>query len=377
MKVKLTPSLIYEAALDDELFAQLPSMIAEATGARSCVLHWRDQQGAAEISTHSGYFTDEHMANYAQNFVSHDLWTDAGMGHGIVNRAVSTTDLVPAADYERSVFYNEWIRAMGDDTFYCCGSVMRTVHGFGIIGLHRGKTQADFSPAVIRELNGHVDHLRRMFAIRARYSNLSRRHDLLDSIFASGQHPALIVGPGGRILRANEAGDLLLRGARFLRSSNGRLTTAVDADRRGFEAAVGAASVAAERNASTCLLRAEDGAAVVASLMPLLAPAPQGAVLVTIDVPRAAARPEVLAAHLQEAFGLSPSEADIAIRLADGATTSEISEQRRSTIATVRTQVKNIMFKMDARKQGDVVRTVGLLRHGQPAGGVGEGPDGR
>lgn len=71
--VKLTSSLIYEATLDDQLFAELPVMVAAAFEARSCVFHWRDLSGTAEISTHSGYFSDDQMADYATNFAEHDL----------------------------------------------------------------------------------------------------------------------------------------------------------------------------------------------------------------------------------------------------------------------------------------------------------------
>ena len=191
--MKLTSSLIYEATLDDQLFAELPVMVAAAFEARSCVFHWRDQTGAAEISTHSGYFSDDQMADYATNFAEHDLWTSAGMARGFANKAWKTSDLVPNDQYESSIFYNEWIRSMGDDTYYCCGSVMRTAHGDGIIGLHRGRTGGDFSDRALRDLSRQVEHLRRMFAIRGRTANLASRNNLLQEIFATGPQAAILV----------------------------------------------------------------------------------------------------------------------------------------------------------------------------------------
>lgn len=365
--MKLTPNLIYEAALDDQLFAELPSIVAKAMDARSCVLHWRDQRGTAEISTHSRYFSDANMANYADNFVAHDLWTEAGMGQGFVNKGWRTTDLVPSTDYERSIFYNEWIRAIGDDTFYCCGSVMRTAHGYGIIGLHRGRTQGDFSEEVLQDLNDQVDHLRRMFTIRGRFSELDERSDLLGAIFTSGRQAAFTVNAGGRIILANEAGEAMVRSGRFLRFRNNRLMPTADSDRSEFDVALALAVSADDRRASGCLLRAGDGTFVIASVVPLLANLPAAVALITIELPHAEIMPDRLSRHMQEAFGLSPAEARIAIHLADGATIREISDQRRSAIGTVRTQVKSIMLKMDARRQGDVVRIVSVLRHGLPS----------
>ena len=355
--VKLTTELIYEAALDDEIFAELPSIIAEAVDARSCVLHWRTGSGAAEIFAHSGYFSDEQMANYASNFASHDLWTDAGMRQGFVNKAWNTADLVPTSDYERSIFYNEWIRGMGDDTFYCCGSVMQTLHGQGIIGLHRGKTQADFAPQVLRQLNERVEHLRRMFAIRGRLSHLAERHDLLNAIFAAGHEAALVLGAGGRLLMANPAGEAFLQGAKILSIRNGFVQARGD-EGGLFEAAAAHASNPHERRASECLMRSADGKTAVLSLMPLPALAPRHAVLVTVTEPRSRPARDVVARHVMSMHGLSAAEADVALRLAEGQDIGRISDERGSTTDSVRTQVKQILSKMGARRQADVVRFI-------------------
>ena len=355
--MKLTSEEIYEAALDDELFNELPSRLAATLEARSCVLHWRHNDGAAEISTHSGYFSDAQMADYASNFVSHDIWTQAGMRHDRLNSAWKTTDLVPSSEYEQSVFFNDWIRAMGDDTFYCCGSVMRTMHGFGIIGLHRGRSQGDFQADSLRELNSHVGHLRRMFAIRGRISTATQRRDLLTEIFSSCREPALIVTGTGRLLMANPAGDTFLRRDTFLRVRNGQVRPVGDLA-RGFDRAIAAASRRVDREASDLALTATDGAVVMLSVVPLLTPLPQRAVLVTVHAPRKRPPRAFAAAHLQQVYRLSTAEADIALRMADGQTIAQISNERLSAIGTVRTQVKHILSKLNVSRQAEVVRLV-------------------
>jgi len=363
--VKLTPDVIYDAAIDDALFAELPGRLAAAFQARSCVLHWRDQSGAAEISTHSGYFSDADMANYAENFVEHDLWTDAGMRQGFVNKAWRVSDLVPATSYERSIFYNEWIRSMGDDTFHCCGSVMQTPHGAGIIGLHRGKGQTDFSNAVLADLNRNVAHLRRMFAIRARLEHVTARQDLLGAVFSAGHEAAFAVSFNGRILMANDQGDLALRAQRLVKSVCGQLQAVDNASRTDLEAAIALAGKAETYTGSTCLLRAGNGEFAIASVLPLSSLAYGPAILVTLQNAARQLPEAELARHLRQAFGLSGAETAIALLLASGRTLNEISDIRGSAIGTVRTQVKAIMLKLGARRQGDVVRIVGQF--GGPA----------
>jgi DNA-binding NarL/FixJ family response regulator len=63
------------------------------------------------------------------------------------------------------------------------------------------------------------------------------------------------------------------------------------------------------------------------------------------------------------------------MRLADGDTIREISDRRASAVGTVRVQVKSVLSKMGARRQGEVVRTVGMLAHGRAASGPGDERD--
>lgn len=358
--------LIYEAALDDQLFAELPRLIVNSLGARSCVLHWRDEAGAAEIFGHSGYFSDAQMADYASNFVEHDIWTEAGMRRGYVNRAWRTSDLVPVRIYQDSIFYNEWIRPMGDDTFYCCGSVMQTASGDGCVGLHRGKGQDDFSQEILNQLNGLVGHLRGMFAVRGRFAQLAARDDMLTSIFAASDSATLAVDANGYVLLSNEAADSLLRSGRFLSTRRGQLRAASESSRKDLDAALHAATDGTNGSSSSCLLQADDGAFVISTLTPLRTSRRSPAALLTVAEQRPRNDSDILSGHLQKAFGLTPSEADVAMRLAGGAAVREIADSRRSALATVRTQVKSLLSKMNARKQSDVVRVIGKLNGGLP-----------
>lgn len=365
--LKLTADLIYEAALDDDLFAQLPVVIARAMDARSCVLHWRDEGGAAEILRHSAYFSDDQMADYAANFAAHDLWTEAGMGQGFVNRGWNTTDLVPQEVYERSIFYNDWIRAMGDDTFYCCGSVMSTASGHGIIGLHRGKTQADFSQKTLKQLNNHVEHLRRMFGIRAKVALFKERGDLLGSIFTSAPHAACVLTSNGRIMMVNVPGEAILQAGQSLCSKNGRLVPALEEQRHKFDQAIWAASRSGSRMASELLLTGTDGSRVMLTLTPLSNLSSGRAVLVTVEEPSKPLPKNAITEHLRQTYGLSAAEADIAYLIANGENVRDISDARNSTIATVRTQTKHILFKMGLTRQGDIVRIVVALGQTTPS----------
>ena len=200
---------IYEALLDDEAMAELPDLLARNYGARSCVLHWWHPDGEAEIVSHNGYYPDSEMANYAQNFTDKDLWSIRGAK--AANVVQNCEELVSPAEYERSEFYTEWIRAMGDDTFHCLGACIRTGWGMGFVGLHRGKTQESFDEETTGALARDIVDVRRMLAVRGRLARAERRANDARAALGELGDAFFTVNGEGRIVHLNRAAERLLR----------------------------------------------------------------------------------------------------------------------------------------------------------------------
>jgi DNA-binding CsgD family transcriptional regulator len=70
---------------------------------------------------------------------------------------------------------------------------------------------------------------------------------------------------------------------------------------------------------------------------------------------------EDLQTKLMAQFGVTSSEAIVAVMLWDGAITSEIATQRLVSAHTVRNQVKSAMAKISVRRQADLTRIVQAL----------------
>lgn len=64
---------------------------------------------------------------------------------------------------------------------------------------------------------------------------------------------------------------------------------------------------------------------------------------------------------LQTFYGLSPSEADIALRLARGQSHQMIAEERRARIATVRSQIKTIFMKLGVTREVELITMLAQL----------------
>jgi len=69
-------------------------------------------------------------------------------------------------------------------------------------------------------------------------------------------------------------------------------------------------------------------------------------------------------------FGLTASEADIAYRVSEGATLQQIADSRMTASATVRSQLKAIMSKLDCRRQFEVAVIVSHIARSQLALGA-------
>lgn len=66
---------------------------------------------------------------------------------------------------------------------------------------------------------------------------------------------------------------------------------------------------------------------------------------------------------LMRTFGLTPAEADIAIRLAAGQSRADIAAARGVSAETLKVQLRSIYDKTGCRRESQLVRIVGLISH--------------
>lgn len=161
---------------------------------------------------------------------------------------------------------------------------------------------------------------------------------------------------------------VLQRGVLRLR---GRRLGATGADEaRGLEAAIAAATggrlVPGRDAVQTVLVRQADGPAAFEVVDVIaLPPRPYGFGFEprAIAVVRGQHRGNrELAGLLSLAFGLTPAEADVAVRLAEGHTRETIAEERRASVETVRSQIKTVFAKLDVRRETELSARLNRMR---------------
>lgn len=349
---------LYQAVVDDEAFTALPNLLARHFGARAAIIHWLDHSNRSQVAAHSGYHRPEHMALFAENFAAHDIWRIAAARPENRNIAWQLSELVGEREYERSVFYNDLIRPIGDDTWYCAGAAMETPGGFGMIGLHRGRSEPDFDATTIEQLKQTTKHLRRTLILRAELSAQAGALRSWEQVFQDGFAPTLMVDAQGRLRRSNSAATDLLSHGRVIRQSGRQVMPRLTRQVAAWHGLLLRATDPANPEAGQGVFGEPSHSLWLARFLPVVSGGLAGCALVTIsDRSRQCATIDVTNG-LRHMYQITAAEAAVAVALADGASLAEIASMRRTTNETIRYQVKQIMAKTGTQRQSEIVRLV-------------------
>jgi DNA-binding CsgD family transcriptional regulator len=353
MACRLRAEDIYDAATDDAAFDQLATFLAEAVGARSGVVHWKDFREETEEVSYSGYFTDDQMAEYEREFAAADLWSTAVNLPDRLNRTWNCDLLVSPKEYENGRLYNEWIRPMGDDTFHCLGGALRTETAIGEIGFHRGRGQPAFGEEEVRTVEEALVHLRRMVAFRSKLGAERRR-----SLHASASLD--ILGHGVLTL---DTGGILRRGDGLV--LNGRRPVACHpADQNALQAALDRAIAPEAPEAGGVLVNRGEGRPYELSVLSASVDGHRQIIVVVTDPD---SRNAGLKDRIRGLYGLTLAEAEVAELLALGWSPRRIADHRCVSTDTIHSQLKAIFSKLGCRRQSELVAMISSLPRLLPA----------
>lgn len=346
---------IYAALTDDEALARLPRLLAELTNARSALIHWRHPDGDAQVLAHS-YFTDAQIRDFTDRFAAKSLWHQACLPPDRINRIWNIGQLVGEKAFAKSEIFNEWIRPGGDDTFYCIGGVFETPCGRGALAVHRGRTQPDFGDRELAALRPFTTHLQRMLSVRCELAAGRRQFATYRSSLDTLGYAVLQIRAGGCVVALNEAAETILRRADGLMLRDGCLVASDRDSAMRLTAAIAAATASREPCITAALIARDCGTPLQATLTPLVGEGGAARALMVLREP--GFRDVSMAPRLRALFGLSVSEADIAVALAEGLSLKEIAIQREVSEGTVRGQIKLLMAKMGVHRQAELVSVV-------------------
>jgi len=350
---------VYDAALDETLWAGLaPEIAATFDSTSTAVFSFRDR-GAEYISNTKNHIALRH--EYEEHFNKIDPFTDAGVR--FPNRVFTNREVLTEEAYRRTELYQDFCRKI--EVFHVLGAVAQVGDGeFDAIGIHRPHDHRAYDETDKQAADRFWPHLRRALQLRRCLAAPGLVAGVaFDALERSGT-AALVATDEGRILYANRAAERLLRAGEGIAATGGRLAST----RRPLNDRLLALVRAAADTASGS--GASPGGAVAIErderlpLTVLVAPfrpakdgfgAPLPAAIVFIRDPE---QPTVATMALQGLFGLSPAEACIAGQIADGKSTDDIARRHRIAPNTVRMHLKSVFAKTGATGQAQLVSLI-------------------
>lgn len=362
---------LYDAAADPSQWQSLTAKCARLFDSESCLLMAADLQtgGTTTLAT-TANLDSSFWAGYEAHYQRDDLWIAGGIARA--GQSVLGQELAPHEWFRRSAFVNELCVDAG--VYYLLGSVLPLGRDrMGILGIHRSEDQPSFDEVDRQRLEPLKSHVTRAIQLHLRLSKAGLDHEAaLDGLERTGAATIAVDG-NGLILFASRLAEATLRQGVGLQAIKGRLTAS---DRRiaarlavlirgATETAAGAAS--GSPGGSFAIDRGEGRLPLTVLVTPFRPKqagfgAPLPAALVFIRDPE---MPTLAMGILQDLFGLTPAQAAVATRLADGESLEQVSKTLRISPHTARDHLKTVFAKTGAARQSQLValltRTVAAL----------------
>ncbi|MBS0219645.1 MAG: hypothetical protein JSR91_02780 [Proteobacteria bacterium] len=370
---------IYEAAANGESWEDVGARLCRLTGAQRAMLRMSNGSAAppgnllmAPDESETIYLAYYHQLNPYFGRARRDF-ADARTRHLATVRF--GPELVPEQAFLRSEFYCDYARHH-ERRHLLAGMI-----GLGNVmpfGLFRADDARPFGTHERRLVQTVLPHLQRALELRARLGLTSQAAWATRAALDALPLGVAIVDAGLRIHFANEAGrrdfsrtDFGLRALRSGPHAGSGVYLAASAKHDAATLRRLVASAIAGHSGGSMRVANPD----MSSCAVLVSPAPRGistdhavpgdkgladdlAMVVIRDLSRVAAPSPVM---LCEVFGLSRAEADVAAALSGGASAEDVAQERKVSLATVRSQIRSILGKSGSENLRDFERSMASL----------------
>ncbi len=358
--------LAYEAGVDPVKWPAFLEELVRSTNARSTVLVYQPDR-AAPVSFLESYGMEPHwMAQHAAYYSSVDRTIESLIEIGSRTMVSDTTPFVNRKAFLRSIgqeHFNDWARPQG--IHHCAGVLLDAGNPYGsAFTVQRSAAQGPFTESDLRDLDLLIPHVQRAQTLGRQLASLRSQalswHETLERINMG----ALLCNERGRVLYANPVVEELMRARpSFTFTRDGLVCPRARDTHRLRRLIQGAARTGRGKELDTagaCLRLDCEGASPLQVLVSPLQTRcdstfripEEACVLILLKAPEPVTPPvDVLAAS----YGLTRTEAQVAADLANGRSLKEISDARRRSIHTVRSQLKTVLRKTGTSSQVGLV----------------------
>ena len=347
---------IYSAGMGQMPWSDVLAKMARARGESQAVMYERGLADGPPNILGSYNLDPESSTRYVAHYGLIDVWHRRLMASPTFEPA-PTDSLIDQRELEATEFYNDFLRPL--DVERGIGAMAyRGANSATLFAMQRSRRRGLFSARDQKLLSILFPHIRRSLELQ----NAMRRASMAAA--SAKEDPLLQLGlvvlaADGRVIFANRpAIDILLRMG--IRMVMGRLSGArsqADGVVEAIEDAAAAGTGQFRRRSFFMTMSIDTRTEVdlvLASEDEQLAGDSEPGIAITLRLRTGTD----LAGSLQSAFGLTPSEAALAVGLSQGETLAGIARSRGTSVNTVRVQLRSAFAKTGCHRQSDLMRLV-------------------
>lgn len=363
---------IYDAALEPKSWTSfLASLNTEMNGNGASLFH-ASATGRADLGVvETVHWDPVWLQKYDQYFQSIDARFDILRVKPDITVATNA-DLPAPQEFQQSEIYRDYLLPQ-DRPYFLTLLVTWTEQLRTLITIDRPAASGPFSPDDVQLAELLRPHLQRAFVIHTELHGLRHHAAHVDSILDQIGSGIVLLNEAGEILLINRLAKTIIEADDGIAILRRQLVVMHDADSQILRSVIQQATQTSLGHGAHPgdvieVFRPSNKRPFTLTVSPIrnlpsgMLPEHACSVVFIAD-------PEgdhtTMVEALQTLYGLTPSEADIASRLAHGQSIEDIASARESTASTVRSQLKRIFQKTETTRQGELIHLLTTtLSHG-------------
>ena len=357
---------IYEATINPAHWDYVVTMIAKLTRSNFACLYFKNKEvGVASTIAQYGLPADQHI-NFGETLDALDQMIGSGIkldpDEPRFNHFHPDSNGVMSSDCE---LYQNWMKP--NDVYYVGGTQFADTgtHKAGIVMLRSKKADA-WSDGEIRVINEILPHLNRSLKIHSEFTHLRMRQDALLQGLDRLVIGLILYDHDARPVYINPTAEAIIETHPALQLEDGNLLlTNPEDDKSLHQTIVETAAIDPDDSWKQSVAIGVTHPDVEAPL-PILV-TPMHAHLITSDLDYEGAKVAVFLSdpNLQQpisidslvsVYNLTPSEAQVAISLANGHSIDQIATNSNHSAHTIRSQLKSVFRKTGVSRQSELIK---------------------
>lgn len=357
--------LIYESALDSDVWPVFLERYAKATGSQGAGLMVQDFRGNRGNLNVSWGFDPYWEARYAEHYSQVNVWIQSGQHLLVPGGIFNAETTIATEDLVATEFYNDFLKPQGH--LYSMAGVISQHPSQGSYLMAVGSpSKGSFTASDEAILLALMPHLQTAMRTHQRLSVLSARLTASESILDQLDYGVLLLDAGGKVLFANRMANAALKSKDGLWLGPEGVHVYLHAEHVKLRALMREAAMALDfgqpSQGAMMVTRANGRAplSVLVAPLPHLQNAAGPAMVLFVTALDWCAPPDPRA--YEEIFKLTRMEARLAAALASGKTVQEFTREAGVTLNTTRTHLKRMYAKLGIGRQQDLVRLLLTLK---------------